>query len=349
MREFTLFPAEVRREVVKRKNLPFKNYVGQDSAVEKILDLVYQGYSNKHHIVPENLMLAGPPSTGKTTIVKMLVKALGTPAVITDSNQVNGGVSVGEVKVPRGVDTVIHLILDAWARTIRGPLAALKAGSFYTYVVPPMVVFIDEIHGLGRKAADALLKATERSDGMLFGRDTVMDCKNVTWVGATTDWGKLPPAFRTRFLRVDLEPPTYDEVVQIVQLNNEDLDNKTCKEIVFYGSLIPREALAFARSVKRYAERVGDNPSTCVWACAQREGIDQWGMHKKRIEILTALKNSSLNLRNLSAAVNCAGEEVTEHWLPPLLFSKPALVHFDRPDYSITAEGLKELNKRGIV
>lgn len=349
MREFTVFPEDVRRRVVSRPNLPFKDYVGQDAAVERMLDLVYQGFSNKYHAVPENLMLAGPPSTGKTTIVKMLVETLRTPAVFTDSNQVNGGVNIGEVRIPRGVDTVIHLILDAWARTLRGPLPALKAGSFSTYTVPPMVVFIDEIHGLGRKAADALLKATERNDGMLFGRDTVMNCKNVTWVGATTDWGKLPPAFRTRFLRIDLESPTYDDVVKIVQLNHQNLDLETCKKIVFYGSLIPRETLAFARSVKRYAERIGSTPDACVWACAQREGIDQWGMHKKRVEILTALKNVSLNLRNLSAAISCEGEEVTDHWLPPLLFSKPSLVKFDQPNYSITQEGLKELHKRGIT
>lgn len=348
MREFTVFTEDVRRNIVSRSNLPFKNYIGQDSAIERILDLVYQGYSNQYHVVPENLMFAGPPSTGKTTLAKMLSETLNTPAVFTDANQVNGGVNNGNIKVPRGVDTVIHLILDAWNKTLHGPLRAKKSGSFKTYEALPMMVFIDEIHGLGRKAADALLKATERNDGILFGKDTVVDCKNITWVGATTDWGKLPPAFRTRFLRVDLESPTYDEVVQIVKLNNQNFDMETCKRIVFYGSLIPREALAFARSVKRYVERFGGTPESCVWACAQREGIDQWGLHRKRIEILTALKESDLNLRNLSAAIGCKGEEVTDHWLPPLLFAKPALVKFNRPDYSITQEGLEELNKRGI-
>jgi Holliday junction resolvasome RuvABC ATP-dependent DNA helicase subunit len=347
MRNFLVFSEDARRSIVAREHLPFKDYVGQVSAVERLLDLVYQGYSNEHHAVSENVMLAGPPSTGKTTLVKMFVESLQIPAVFTDSNQINGGVFAGDKKVPRGVDTVMHLMLDAWSRTPFGVFSGKKTGSFTAYDVPPMVVFLDEIHGLGRQTADALLKATERADAMLFGRDSVMNCKNVTWVGATTDWGKLPPAFRTRFMRIDLEPPTSDEVVHIVKLNYPVLSMETCRKIVFYGSLVPRETLAFARSVQRYAERSGQKTEDCVWECAQREGIDQWGMHKKRLEILKVLKETNLNLRNLSAAISCEGEEVTKHWLPPLLFARPPLVKFDSQNYSITQTGLEELAKRG--
>lgn len=346
MRKFLVFSEDARRSIVARENLAFKDYVGQTSAVERLLDLVYQGYSNERHAVSENVMLAGPPSTGKTTLVKMFVESLQTPAVFTDSNQINGGVFAGNKKVPRGVDTVMHLMLDAWAKTPFGAFTGKKSGSFTSYEVPPMVVFLDEIHGLGRQTADALLKATERSDAMLFGRDAVMNCKNVTWVGATTDWGKLPPAFRTRFMRIDLEPPTPDEVVHIVKLNYPMLSMETCKKIVFYGSLVPRETLAFARSVQRHASRYGQEVGDCVWDCAQREGIDQWGMHRKRVEILKVLKEANLNLRNLSAAISCEGEEVTKHWLPPLLFTRPPLVKFDSQNYSITQTGLEELAKR---
>jgi Holliday junction resolvasome RuvABC ATP-dependent DNA helicase subunit len=349
MREFVLHDERPRRILCSRPATAFKDYVGQDASVERLLDLVYQGFSNQYHIVEENIMLAGPPSTGKTTLAKMLADTLKTPAVFTDANQVNGGVNVGGVKVPGGADTVIHLMLDSWARYIyHRPPQPMKAGSFTIYIAPPTLVFIDEIHGLGRKTADALLKATERNDAMLFGKSEVINCKNITWVGATTDWGRLPSAFRTRFTRIDLEPPTFDEVVQIVKLNNPGFGNETCKKIVFYGSLVPREALAFARSVQRYADRMGKKPSECVWECAQREGIDQWGMRKKRLDILQTLRHAPMNLRNLSVAIACEGEEVVRHWMPPLLFAKPPLVKFDRLNYSITDEGLKELVKRGL-
>jgi len=348
MGTFIVYEEDVRRWVCRRANTPFCNYVGQDAAVERILDIMYQGFGNEEHAVQENIILAGPPSTGKTTLAKMLAEGLNIPAVFTDANQVNGGITVSGVRIPGGSDTVIHLILDAFARTLVGPLRGAKAGSFEVYVADPMLLFIDEIHGLGRRTADALLKATERKDAMLFGKNKVINCKNITWVGATTDWGKLPPAFRTRFMRIDLQPPTVEEVVQIVKLNNPTLDMETCQKIVFYGSLVPREALAFARTVQRYAERIGSVPADCVWACAQREGVDQWGMHRKRLEILQALKGSPLNLRNLGAAVACEGEEVVRYWIPPLLFAKPPLVKFDLSAYSITEAGLAELAKRGL-
>jgi Holliday junction resolvasome RuvABC ATP-dependent DNA helicase subunit len=340
--------ASARRAACTRCITPFNDYVGQDGAVERLLDLAYQAYSNPYHLVEENVMLAGPPSTGKTTVVKMLVKMLGTPSVITNSNQVSAGISIAGNNVSGGPDTIIHLILDAWAKE-RKPLSGVQAGNFAVYELPPMTVFIDEIHGLKRKTADALLQATERADGMLFGRDAVMDCKKVLWIGATTDWGKLPPAFRTRFMRIDLEPPTPEDVARIVS-NNTKWDINTSRKIVFYGSIVPREALAFARTVERYAKRAGGHPADCIWACAQREGIDQWGMKRQRVDILKVLASnqSGLILRNLSSAINCESDEVVKYWLPPLLFSKPPLVMVERGAYLLTETGRSELSKRGF-
>jgi Holliday junction resolvasome RuvABC ATP-dependent DNA helicase subunit len=295
-------------------------------------------------------MLAGPPSAGKTHIVKVLATEIGTPLVTTDAYQLNAGVNIAGKAIAGGPDTLIHLIHDAWAKSVHGPLDGVQHGSFAYYELPAMQVFIDEIHGLRRKCADALLKATERADAKLFGKNSVMDCRNVLWIGATTDWGKLPPAFRTRFMRVDLFPPTADEVAQIVKLNNRDWDDALCEQVVFYGSTVPREALAFARSVRRYSDRLGQPPHACVMGAAKREGIDQWGMRKQRLNILVALNANpaGLILRSLSAAVGMAPDEVVNHWLPGLMFANPPLVYSDRTGYHITADGKAELVKRGI-
>lgn len=346
MKQFVVSDEAFRRAACNRLLTPFRKCVGQDAAVEKLLDLAYQGFSDPYHAVPENVMLAGPPSTGKTTLVKWLVKMLDTPAVFTDSTQLNSGVNFADKKIPGGPDTAIHLILDAWART-QYPLQAKQAGSFAVYQLPPMTVFIDEIHGIKRKTADSLLKATERADGMLFGSKAVMNCKKVLFVGATTDWGKLPPAFRSRFNRVDLQPPTQDEVAQIVFNHNSDWDVNVCKKVVFFAGCVPREALAFARNVRRHRERTGENIETAVKTCAQREGIDQWGLHRQRLDLLKTLNKGDKILRDLGIALHCEGEEVVKHWLPPLL--NQGWVYNDQGTYSLTETGKHELRKRDIL
>lgn len=346
--KFNVLPESARRMACLRTAGAWKTYIGQNQAVERLLDLQYQAWSNEEHLVPENIMFAGPPSVGKTALVKVLASEICTPLLTTDANQLNSGVTIAGRRIAGGPDTLIHLIHETWARTPYGPMAGCVSGNFSFYRIPAMIIFVDEIHGLNRRIADAMLKATERADAQLFGKSSILDCRNVLWVGATTDWGKLPSAFRTRFLRIDLLPPTKEEVSKIVHLNNPSFSSSLCDKIVYFGSTVPREALAFARSVIRYSQRMGVQPSDCIMACAEREGIDKWGMRKQRIDILQALKQSpdGLILRNLSSAVALEADEVVKHWLPALMFAKPPLVQNERSRYRITDAGEAELAKR---
>ena len=347
--EFCVFSEEVRRVTATREYSNFANYVGQDDAVEQLLDLVYSALSDKYHRVAENVMFAGPPSTGKTYLSTLLANSIGTPILITDASQINAGVTFADKRIAGGPDTLAHLIQMLWASKGR-PLQGVPAGSFKLFHVPPMIIFIDETHGLTRKSTDALLKATERADGKLFCRNSVLDCSNVLFIGATTSWGKLHPAFQTRFRRIDLVAPTAGEVAKIVQMNTK-WDLETCKKVVFYGSSVPREALGFARTIERFAKRAGKPVGECVAECAKREGIDQWGMKRQRIDILKSLSTApdGLILRNLSSSVNMEGDEVAKHWLPPLMFNKPSLVMEDGGRYLITEAGMGELRKRNLI
>jgi Holliday junction resolvasome RuvABC ATP-dependent DNA helicase subunit len=348
-KKFWLLPENCRRMACKRTTPWWRSYIGQEEAVDKLLDIQFQAWSNEEHMVAENIMFTGPPSVGKTALVKVFANEILTPLLMTDANQLSSGVIIGGKKISGGPDTLIHLIHETWAKQGEyGPLEGRKSGNIAYYKLPPMMIFIDEIHGLGRKSADALLKATERADAQLLGKSSIMDCSKVMWIGATTDWGKLPSAFRTRFNQIALQPPSPEDVAKIVKVNNKDWDMNLCERVVFYGSTVPREALGFARVLSRYAERAGKSPIDCIQACAEREGIDKFGMRKQRLDILRALNQApeGLILRNLSAAVSLETDEVVKHWLPGLMFNKPQLVQTEQSRYIITEAGKAELFKR---
>ena len=56
---------------------------------------------------------------------------------------------------------------------------------------------------------------------MLRGSRVIIDARDVSFVIATTDWGKLREAFRSRVRAVMLEPYNADEVVQMLRYRIE--------------------------------------------------------------------------------------------------------------------------------
>jgi len=339
---FGLLDAQSRRMIVDRrlnKWSLFSTIIGQDSAVDAFADLCFKGLGDPQHRITESVMLVGPPSTGKTTIVKTVAKILNITTVITDATQLGT------------TEAVVDAILQAWAKEghyLEGE--DLDGVRFIT--LPSTLVLIDEIHALTRKSQDGLLKATERNDGMLFSKKVVLDCRNVFWIGATTDWGKLIPAFRTRFRRIDLVAPTTDQVVRMSEAVFR-LPQGVCREIVKYGGSIPREVFAFGRAAQDAAARAGVDISTAIQEVARREGIDTHGMRRQRLAILMALKAAGEDgclLRSLVFATGCQPEELLGHWLPPMQIAPPGQVPqvlFDGK-YIITPTGTAELKKRGL-
>lgn len=318
----------------------FNRIIGQDAAIDALADLTYKGLGEPDHCIPESVVLVGPPSTGKTTVVKTVAEILNIVSVITDANQLPSA------------ESVVDAVLMAWGRAGHLLVPEWERDGVKMIRLPSTLIMVDEIHTLTRKAQEALLKATERSDGMLFCKGYVLDCRRVFWVGATTDWGKLIPAFRTRFRRIDLVPPTFDQVVLMVQ-NVMGWEKALSQQVVKFGGLVPRECFAFARAVKDAASRGGLSIVQGIGEVAAREQIDAHGMRVQRLRVLLALKaagDDGCLLRTLVMASGCQQEELLGHWLPPMLTAPPGelpLVMFDGR-YYITPTGVGELSKRGL-
>jgi replication-associated recombination protein RarA len=330
-----------RRFCVDRRanpSCPFNRVVGQEQAVDLVADLCYQALGRRDHFVPASLIFAGPASVGKTHLATVMADALNIIRVITDATQL------------RNNDSLAHLILEAWAKEGLSTLQpAERYGETSLYVPDTTLIFIDEIHALTQTAQDGLLKATERNDGMLFAKNTVLNLRKAIWIGATTDWGKLCAPFRTRFTRVQLYPYTFEQVVEIVhrRLGWED---RVCREVVKYGGLVPREVLQFAWLVDGAAKRMGVGVGEVLVEVARREGIDEYGMRVQRLGVLVALggHGEGMLLRHLVGATGLQQDELLQYWLPPLLNAAPgeeSLVRFDGR-YYLTERGKEELRKR---
>jgi holliday junction DNA helicase RuvB len=102
------------------------------------------------------------------------------------------------------------------------------------------LLFIDEIHMLGRGKADILLPAIEDGIHPFKGGMKKLP-KNVTWIGATTDVGLLPAALKDRFQLLALAPLSKDNLKKILQDMPFPISERAADEIAYRACGSPRE------------------------------------------------------------------------------------------------------------
>lgn len=326
---------------------PFFGYVGNDEAIDKLGDVLFEALLKPNHNAgPNGIALLGPASAGKTTVARMLaVKGLKIPFVECDRSIKNTADLLDKIK-----DTL---------RQAGVPLTPLDNGSIERFKAPPCVVYFDEAHAI---RGDWLLKATERKDATLITDGAMLDCRNVLWIISTTHRGKLPKAFDTRFSKVFLYPYTLDQVSIMVQNDNPDLPGDVCRLVASYGGRVPREALDFAKEVKLAALRKGkgtDWKVICKYVGA-RNGVDEEGLTRQHLYLLVALFNNKdskrqrvpLATKRVADQINVEEIDLDEFILPPLQTAtadRQPLVRTSSKGLELTPEGIQALIKRGLV
>lgn len=315
----------------------FATFVGNERALRKPKAAIFDALGRADHQFRElALALFGPPSAGKTTLAKLIGACLELP--------------FAEIS-PKAVRTLDDLLDAIGAACESEGVGLVETKKRYT--LPPMIVFIDEVHALSNAVVQGLLKATEYNDGVMVTETGVtVDCRNVGWIIATTDEGRLFDAFRTRFTPVNLKYLSKPEIAKIVKLTNPDFNDEVCDLVSHYNSRVPRKALEFARYMRLVRQMQPSRP----WADLAREvaadeGIDEFGMHETHLRILRALGQGPVAKNRI---VNVAGaklEEVERFLMPWLLTEtddQPALVTVTNKGYTITEAGLAELDKRSV-
>ena len=282
--------AEEQRIEVSLRPQSFSEYVGQER-LKRNLRLAIEAAKKRGEPL-DHVLLYGPPGLGKTTMATVIANEMGTNLRITS-----------------------------------GP-AIEKAGelaSILTNLADGDILFIDEIHRLGRAVEEILYSAMEdfKLDIVIgkgpAARSIRLDLPRFTVIGATTRTGSLAAPLRDRFghiYRLEFYEP--EDIAKIVTRSAVILESSIRREAADLLStrarLTPRIANRLLKRVRDYADVNGDgiiDVKTTTSALEMLE-VDELGLDPADRNLLQSiLENYGDNPVGLTTIAALTGDEAT--------------------------------------
>lgn len=317
-------PEEEIIEVTLRPK-DFSEYVGQDH-LKKNLKLAIAAAKKRSEPI-DHVLLYGPPGLGKTTMASVIAHEMGKNIRITS-----------------------------------GP-AIEKAGdlaSILTNLSDGDILFIDEIHRLGRTVEEVLYSAMEdfKLDIMIgkgpAARSVRLDLPKFTVIGATTRTGALSAPLRDRFGHIyRLEFYTPEEISKIImraaQILGSRIDDSAATTLSTRARLTPRIANRLLKRVRDYADVNGDgiiDTSTTKAALALME-VDELGLdpgdRNLIISIIDNYGDSPVGLNTIAALTGDESTTIEDFYEPYLL--QIGFIERTPRGRRVTAKGYKHVGK----
>jgi len=316
---------EQKIEVTLRPKF-FKEYIGQDRLKSNLKLAIDAAKKRKEPI--DHVLLYGPPGLGKTTMAIVIANEMGANIRVTAGSAIERA----------------------------GDLA-----SILTNLSDGDVLFIDEIHRLGRAVEEVLYSAMEdfKLDIMIGkgpgARSVRLDLPKFTVIGATTRTGALTAPLRDRFGIIHrLEFYTTDEIARIIERASKILESKIKSDAAVMLStrarLTPRIANRLLKRVRDYADVNGDGiidvPTTKA-ALALLE-IDELGLDPgDRNLLISIIDNYGMNPVGLNTIAALTGDEATtiEDFYEPYLLQIGFIERTPR-GRRVTAKAYKHVGKK---
>lgn len=304
----------------------FSEYVGQDR-LKKNLQLAIDAAKKRGDPI-DHVLLYGPPGLGKTTMASVIANEMGKNLRVTS-----------------------------------GP-AIEKAGdlaSILTNLSDGDILFIDEIHRLGRTVEEVLYSAMEdfKLDIMIgkgpAARSVRLDLPKFSVIGATTRTGALSAPLRDRFGHIHrLEFYTPDEIGQVITRAARILDRKidadAAKMLSTRARLTPRIANRLLKRVRDFADVNGDGmidgPTTAK--ALQLMEVDDLGLDPgDRNLLLSIIDNYGDNPVGLNTIAALTGDEATtiEDFYEPYLLQIGFIERTPR-GRRVTAKGYEHVGRK---
>ena len=187
----------------------FKDVVGQQHIIKTLQNAI------KLNKVAHAYLFCGPRGTGKTTLAKIMAKALNCengPAIEPcDECEVCKGIQKGTISDVVEIDAASNNGADD-IRALRDSVKYLPTSGKYK------VYIIDEVHMLSNAAFNALLKTLEEPP------------KHVIFILATTEPYKLPNTILSRCQRFDFQSISIDDILKRLKIVAEAENIKMTEE-----------------------------------------------------------------------------------------------------------------------
>ncbi len=292
----------------------FEGFIGNEQAVYRLKHSLAAKLKNKDAHEGVNYMFCGPGGLGKTELARRMADALETPLLNVPATAF------------RNVSELVQKIDTLAAEKDQLPEHVGGDSGMPLLKYPPLTVFIDEVHAMARRSDDYLNMLEPKERRAVCG-SKVCDFKQITFLAATTDKGKLPKPFLSRFRIIDLSPYTLEEASQIVALTFDQLgqtvSTELCESLAKVGRLVPRIAI---EKVKEFCEVNGNQPRVFPLnmegvrnAMSRLWNVDSNGLTLNDREYLEAVQSGSKGLQAIATILPCGKEEIETVIEPYLL------------------------------
>jgi Holliday junction DNA helicase RuvB len=291
---------ETNLDVSLRPRL-FSDFIGQRQIVSNLRTFIDAAKNRGEPL--DHVLLSGPPGLGKTTLAHIIANEMGV-----------------------GIRTTSGPAIER-----KGDIAAIL-----TALEPGDVLFIDEIHRLGRVVEELLYSAMED-----FALDIILgqgpSAKSIrlslprfTLVGATTRTGLLTSPLRDRFgvaFRLEFyRPEDLEEVIRrSARTMSIPIDGEGAREIARRSRGTPRVANRLLRRVRDFAQVEGDGrihrkiaDHALLQMEVDKEGLDVMDRKILRV-ILEKFQGGPVGVETISASISEERDTIEDVYEPFLL------------------------------